>query len=84
MGGKKKKGRSGASGGKAKKVPSDDSDLLNPPESRDDFESQLDQLELSDELESRDGSQTTLEHSPQVPQVVKEEPDNSSSQDPVS
>ncbi len=43
MGGKKKRGA------KAKTAPRDASDMLNPPESRDDYVEELEQLEVCDE-----------------------------------
>ena len=70
-GGKNKKKNKGGGGGKAKKAsgatPHDD-DMLNPPESRDDYIEDLDQLDISDESQSRDGSQTKIiEDPPEVP-----------------
>lgn len=44
MGGKKKRG----GGGKAKAAPRDDSDMMNPPESRDDYVEEFEQLEVTD------------------------------------
>lgn len=66
-GGKNKKKNKGGGGGKSKKAqeatPCDD-DMLNPPESRDDYVEELEQLDVSDEPESRDGSQTKLVEEP--------------------
>ncbi len=44
MGGKKKRG-----GAKAKAPPKDFSDMLNPPESKEDYVEELDDLDLSDD-----------------------------------
>lgn len=71
-GGKNKKKNKGGGGGKAKK-PKEASpdDSMYPPESTDDLIEDIEDLEISEESGSREGSQTNVVSSPSEPAEQK-------------